>query len=360
MAATAVSWKDEERSADMLASQLEKRLMDLREGYNHLNALAMAAPSGLANAAAASQARLSAFGTAMEHPAVGAWNSERHRDVLYEAREEKRNVDLKYRATREGRSSSSLRQGASALTPARKKEPEENMDYPVAIGRYRGGFHGEAKPKGEKKVVDAAATPPPSLKTKKKTRAPVPKPTIIVKDDTNAKAAVAFAKKILRETADAAKRAADAADRAADHAAEVAARPAAPAIVVPPAADDMSDYRVLPVKKKQQFQAQFVETRNEGDRPVHRPTRNDADAPYVTRIAENVLLAKPLDAGSMPLPRPRKNRGASCVEPGLSHAESERLLALAEATPLYFPSGAGGQRKRRGPFPNSRTNYSEE
>ena len=278
--------------------------------------------SRLENAAAACQARLSAFGTPVSVPSVGAWDSERHRDVLYETRELKRTVDLKYRGVQ------SQRRRPREPT-VKKPVKEDHPDYPVALRKYRGGFHGE--PTSEKKTPEKKKLTAGKENVKKKVKKG---PTIVVKDDTSAKAAVAFAKKTLKEVTDAAKRAADAAARAAENANKsvvVVQEPPPPKPPPPPMTrPEPPQYRVLPVSRPPSV-----------PEPLPRePLPPEAPPEKVSRVGDHVLLAKPVDDLDTAVPlRPVP------IQAG------ER--AIPEATPLYFPSGSGlvSQKPRRRPDP---------
>lgn len=216
--------------AEEMSAALEARLKSLAVGYARLNQLALEAPLGLASAAAAHQARLASFGMSEDRAVFGSWDAEKHRDVLWETREAKRQLD-----GRKQRKPPRLAQPrvpgakfASKVFEPRKRQVVK-VDEELTIPAYR-----------ERPVH----VEPPRPRAKKKP-APV---RVIIKDQHNTEALKA-ATEAARAAAAAARRAASAADRAAAGPPVATPRPPAVYDCVDHVVIDnpAPDYRILPV-----------------------------------------------------------------------------------------------------------------
>lgn len=264
--------------AEEMSAALEARLKSLAVGYARLNQLALEAPLGLASAAAAHQARLASFGMSEDRAVVGSWDAEKHRDVLWETREAKRQLD--------GRKQRKPPRLAQPRVPGAKfaskvfEQPKRQVvkvDEELTIPAYR------ERP---------AHVEPPRPRAKKK---PVPV-RVIIKDQQNTEALKA-ATEAARAAAAAAKRAAAAADRAAA-APPVAAPREAPAVydcVDHVVIDNpVPDYRILPVSGAAPYSTPFA--------PPPPPPPEPASARPRTKRHADLYLAAPRDADEQDAP----------------------------------------------------------
>lgn len=367
-----------EKDAAVMGLELEGRLRDLAEGYTRLNQLALEAPLGLASAAAQHHARLGSFGLSEEAACpVSTWDEERHRDVLWETREALRLLDARFGKLPGAKTARAARlrlpgaKFSSDVRPPvfeRRAKPESTS--PVKLCRYRGGFHGEP-------IEGKPQAAPPEKKKKK----PKAQPTRVVVKERNYADVLAVAKASLGAAVSSANRAVGSWGEALGSettqaaAAESAARTAAlsrPREPVEPVQPVEPVEPIEPAEPVESMTAVVVdqpaaEYRVMAPRRVPAAERvfQQTTARPIETLDRDLYLASPGDASdcTQPTTGPLPRRAAPCIEPGLAPLETERVIAVANAPPLWIPQGkrkplkprvTGGKAKvRPSPLPPS-------